>query len=132
MVQFGGHHLGLNLVIAGGHGVITPTLTCAQPAVYPANGRTVRALAQKNDKAFALSNALDEAQRKEAMLNYEVGNLVLGLGHEGSRGCGCRHRCAADNQCKFPGTVASFFEIDSGRPGHKLSFSVTASPKSRS
>ena len=83
MVEFGGHHLGLNVVIAKGHGVMTPTLTGAQPAVYTANGRTVRVLAGENDKAFALLDALDDAQRKQAILNYAVGDLVLGPGHDG-------------------------------------------------
>ncbi len=83
MLEFGGHHLGLNLTMAGAHGAITPTLTGAQPAVYISNGKTVRALAQENDKAFALLNALDANQRKQAILNYEVRDLVLGPGHPG-------------------------------------------------
>jgi hypothetical protein len=83
MLEFGGHHLALNITMAGEHGVITPTLTGAQPAVYISNGKTVRALAQENDKAFALLNAMDEAQRKQAILNYRVGDLVLGPGHDG-------------------------------------------------
>jgi Protein of unknown function (DUF3500) len=83
MLEFGGHHLGLNITIAGEHGVMTPTLTGAQPAVYTSNGRTVRALAEENDKAFSLLNALDEGQRKQAILNYRVGDLVLGPGHAG-------------------------------------------------
>lgn len=65
MVEFGGHHLGLNVVIAGSRGVMTPTLTGAQPAVY------------------ALLTALDDAQRKTALLSYRVDDLVLGPGMEG-------------------------------------------------
>jgi hypothetical protein len=83
MLQYGGHHLGLNVTIAGEHGVITPTLTGAQPAVYTSNGKTVRALAQENDKAFALLNALDETQRKQAILNYRIDDLILGPGQAG-------------------------------------------------
>lgn len=83
MLEYGGHHLALNITIAGDHGVITPTLTGAQPAVYKTNGRTVRALAQENDKAFVLLNALDETQRKQAILNYRIGDLVLGPGQAG-------------------------------------------------
>lgn len=83
MIEFGGHHLGLNIVIAGSHGVITPTLTGAQPSVYTANGRTVRVLAAENDKAFALLDALDAGRRKKAILTYEVGDLVVGPGHAG-------------------------------------------------
>jgi hypothetical protein len=83
MLQYGGHHLALNITIAGPHGVITPTLTGAQPSVYKSNGKTVRALAQENDKAFAFLDALNETQRKQAILNYRVGDLVFGPGHAG-------------------------------------------------
>jgi hypothetical protein len=83
MVEFGGHHLGLNVVIAGNKGSLTPTLTGAQPAVYTANGKSVRVLARENDKAFELLNALDGAQKKKAILNYQIGDLVLGPGHDG-------------------------------------------------
>jgi hypothetical protein len=83
MVQFGGHHLALNITIAGEHGVLTPTLTGAQPALYQVDGKTVRPLGQESDKAFALLNALDEGQRKQAILNYRVADLVLGPGMDG-------------------------------------------------
>jgi hypothetical protein len=83
MLEFGGHHLGLNVTIAGQQGVMTPTLTGAQPSVYTSNGKTIRVLAQESDKAFALLSALNEAQRKQAILNYRVDDLVLGPGHAG-------------------------------------------------
>jgi hypothetical protein len=83
MLEFGGHHLGLNVTIAGKQGVMTPTLTGAQPSLYTSNGKAVRVLAQENDKAFALLNALDETQRKQAILNYRVNDLVLGPGQAG-------------------------------------------------
>jgi hypothetical protein len=83
MLQFGGHHLALNITIAGEQGVLTPSLTAAQPALYTANGKTVRPLGQENDKAFALLASLDETQRKRAILNYRVADLVLGPGQDG-------------------------------------------------
>jgi hypothetical protein len=84
MLQFGGHHLALNLTIVGERGVLTPTLTGAQPDRYEgADGKDVRVLAAEDDKAFALLDALDAGQRKRAILNYEVGDLVLGPGHDG-------------------------------------------------
>jgi hypothetical protein len=83
MVEFGGHHLALNIVIAGAQGALTPALTGAQPSVYQSNGKTVRVLAAENDKAFDLLNTFDEAQRKMAVLNYNIGDLVLGPGHDG-------------------------------------------------
>lgn len=83
MLQFGGHHLAVNVTIAGEQGVLTPTLTGAQPALYTLDGKTVRPLGQESDKAVALLNALDEGQRKQAILNYRVADLVLGPGQDG-------------------------------------------------
>ena len=83
MLQFGGHHLAVNVTIAGEHGVLTPTLTGAQPALYTLAGKTVRPLGGESDKALALLNALDESQKKQAILSYHVGDLVLGPGQDG-------------------------------------------------
>ncbi len=83
MLQFGGHHLALNITIAGERGVLTPTLTGAQPAIYTKDGKTVRPLGQESDKAFALLNMLDEGQRKQAILSYRLADLVLGPGQDG-------------------------------------------------
>jgi len=83
MLQFGGHHLALNITIVGHDNILTPSLTAAQPAKYTVDGATVRPLGAENDKAFALINALDEGQRKQAILNYKVADLVLGPGQDG-------------------------------------------------
>jgi Protein of unknown function (DUF3500) len=83
MLQYGGHHLALNITIAGDQGILTPSLTAAQPALYTIDGKTVRPLGQENDKAFALLAALDEAQQKQAILTYRVADLVLGPGQDG-------------------------------------------------
>lgn len=85
MVQFGGHHLAINVTIVGEHGVLTPSHTGAQPALYQLNGQTIRPLGRESDKAFDLLNALDEGQRKQAILNYHVADLVLGPGHDGEK-----------------------------------------------
>ena len=68
MLQFGGHHLAINLTMAGREATMAPSLPAAQPAIYEFEGRTVRPLGNENDKAFALINALDEAQRKQAII----------------------------------------------------------------
>jgi hypothetical protein len=83
MLQFGGHHLALNVTIAGEHGILTPTLTGAQPALYTLNGKTIRPLGQESDKASALLNALDQGQRKQAILSFRLADLVLGPGQDG-------------------------------------------------
>src|SRR5208282_961284 len=83
MLQFGGHHLALNITIAGERGILTPTLTGAQPALYSEGGKTVRPLGQESDKALALLNALDDGQRKQAILSFRMADLVLGPGQDG-------------------------------------------------
>jgi Protein of unknown function (DUF3500) len=83
MLQFGGHHLAINLTMGGSQASMTPSLPAAQPATYTIEGRTVRPLGAENDKAFALINALDNAQRSQAILPYRVADLVLGPGQDG-------------------------------------------------
>jgi hypothetical protein len=83
MIQFGGHHLGMNITLAGDHGTLAPSHTGAQPATYEFEGKTVRPLGHETDKAFALVNSLDENQRKQAILGVQMHDLVLGPGRDG-------------------------------------------------
>jgi hypothetical protein len=83
MLQFGGHHLAINLTMAGSQASMTPSLPAAQPASYTIEGREIRPLGRENDKAFALINALDESARGQAILTYRVADLVLGPGQDG-------------------------------------------------
>lgn len=82
-LQFGGHHLGINVTIVGKEAVITPTHTGTQPDVYKRNGKSVRPLGPENDLAFKLVNMLDAAQSKQAVLGDKPKNLVLGPGQDG-------------------------------------------------
>jgi hypothetical protein len=83
MIQFGGHHLAVNITLAGSENALTPSHTGAQPSMYSFNGQTIRPLGKENDKAFALINALNAAQQKQAILPYQVKDVVLGPGHDG-------------------------------------------------
>lgn len=85
MLQFGGHHLALNITIAGSRGVLTPTLTGAQPATFQLNGKTIRPVGRESDKALALFQSLDQPQRQQALLNYSVPDLILGPGQDGKK-----------------------------------------------
>jgi hypothetical protein len=82
-VQFGGHHLGLNVTIVEKSLVLTPTHTGVQPASYTRDGKTVRPLGGENDKAFQLIGALDDTQRAQAAIKDK--NLVLGPGKDGNK-----------------------------------------------
>jgi hypothetical protein len=83
MLQFGGHHLAINVTLAARENVLAPTHTGTQPATYTVDGKTVRPLGDENDKAFALVNALNADQQKQAILGSAVRNLVLGPGDDG-------------------------------------------------
>ncbi len=83
MMQFGGHHLAINVTLAGNQNVLAPTHTGAQPASYSVDGKLIRPLGQENDRAFELVNALSPDQQKQAILGFEVRNLVLGPGTDG-------------------------------------------------
>jgi Protein of unknown function (DUF3500) len=85
MLQFGGHHLALNITVDGSKGVLTPTLTGAQPATFKFNRQTIRPLGRESDKARTLLQSLDEKQRQQAVLTYRVADLVLGPGQDGRK-----------------------------------------------
>lgn len=83
MIQFGGHHLALNLTIAGEQGVLTPSLIAVQPAKFTLDGKTVRPMGRETDKALELVKGLTDEQRKQAILGSQMRDLVLGPGHDG-------------------------------------------------
>jgi hypothetical protein len=83
IIQFGGHHLALNITIAGEKGVLTPSLIAVQPARFVLDGKTVRPMGRETDKALELVKALTEEQRKQAILGAQMRDLVLGPGHDG-------------------------------------------------
>ena len=83
MVQFGGHHLAINVTINGSDHALTPSHTGAQPATFTLNGESIRPLGNENDKGFALINALEPALQKQAILNYDVKATVLSPGLDG-------------------------------------------------
>lgn len=85
LVQFGGHHLGLNVTVVGKNFVLTPTHTGTQPDAFTWEGRAVRPLGPENDRAFKLINALDEKQKAQAILDSKPRNLILGPGQDGKK-----------------------------------------------
>jgi len=85
LVQFGGHHLALNVTVVGKDFVLTPTLTCTQPSSFVRDGKTVRPLGQETDTAFKLMGSLDEKQRARAILKDRARDLLLGPGKDGKK-----------------------------------------------
>jgi hypothetical protein len=83
MLQFGGHHLGINVTVIGTNSVLTPTHTGSQPTTFTSNGKTVRPLGPENDLAFRLVNMLDAKQQAQAIRAAKPRNLALGPGNDG-------------------------------------------------
>ena len=84
MVQFGGHHLGLNVTVIGKYFVLTPTHTGAQPTLFKRDGKDVRPLGLEIDAAFKLMSLLDDKQRAQAIIGQRPqGELLLGPGRDG-------------------------------------------------
>jgi hypothetical protein len=84
MVQFGGHHLGINVTVVGKESVVTPTHTGAQPDSFMRDGQTVRPLGVENDLAFKLVNMLDAEQKKQAVLGGSPKDLQAPPGKDGA------------------------------------------------
>jgi hypothetical protein len=82
-VQYGGHHLAVNVTINGSEMTLAPTLWGAQPASYESAGTTAEPLCGETTKAFALVNALDATQQQAAILAAPVKEIVLGAGQDG-------------------------------------------------
>ena len=80
MLQFGGHHLGLNVVFAGDRAVCAPLHTGILPARFEANGKVIRGLGRENDKAFDLIATLSPDQLKATMIDHDVSELIRGPG----------------------------------------------------
>ncbi|HVK13967.1 MAG TPA: DUF3500 domain-containing protein, partial [Gemmataceae bacterium] len=84
MVQFGGHHLGINVTVVGKAFVLTPSHTGAQPALFKRGAAEVRPLGREADAAYKLMAALDAKQRAQAVIaERPQAELLLGPGRDG-------------------------------------------------
>jgi Protein of unknown function (DUF3500) len=81
MLQFGGHHLGLNVTFVGEKAVCAPLHTGILPSKFVKNGKTIRGLGRENDTAFDLVATLTPEQLKTAIIDHDVSDLVFGPGH---------------------------------------------------
>ena len=81
MLQFGGHHLGLNVTFVGDQAVCAPLHTGILPARFQAGGKFVRGLGRENDKAFDLLATFTPEQLKAATIDHEINDLRCGPGH---------------------------------------------------
>ena len=84
MIQFGGHHLGLNITLAGEQRTLAPA-TPARSRRFTNSKARRRPLGRETDKAFALLSSLNEAQRKQAILDFQMRDLYSGPAATGRR-----------------------------------------------
>ncbi|MEU5888969.1 DUF3500 domain-containing protein [Streptomyces sp. NPDC047461] len=82
-VQYGGHHLAVNITLTGDTMTLAPTLFGVQPATYTLNGVSYEPLAGETDKAFAVIQSLDSTQLAAAVLDTAVTEIILGAGQDG-------------------------------------------------
>jgi hypothetical protein len=77
MVQFGGHHLALNVTMLGEHGVLAPVLTGCLPAIYTENGMRTRALAAENKRRSPCSahSTMSSVRRPSSIIAYRSWRL---------------------------------------------------------
>ena len=84
MLQFTGHHVGLNATIVGPRLTISPSLTGGQPLKFISKeGKPVYIVADETLAALALLNSLTAEQRRKAIISSQRIDLVLGPGQDG-------------------------------------------------
>ena len=81
--QFGGHHLAINMTIAGGRSTLSPTFVGVEPARYETAAGAVAPLAEHRAAGLALVNALDETQRRQAVADTRPRGTLTGAGKDG-------------------------------------------------
>lgn len=82
-VQYGGHHLAVNITLTGDTMTLAPTLFGVQPATYTLNGVSYEPLGGETDKAFAVVQSLNSTQLAAAVLDTAVTEIILGAGQDG-------------------------------------------------
>lgn len=83
LLQFGGHHLAINVTIKGALASIAPALPGVQPASFTLDGRNVRPIGDEFDLSYALLASLTSAQRTTAVVSTTTSDLALGPGKDG-------------------------------------------------
>lgn len=82
MLQFGGHHLGINVTVVGSHLTIAPSLTGGQPIDFQRDGKPVRQLADEEDASYEFIAALTPRQLEKALLDQKYVDMEFGPGKE--------------------------------------------------
>lgn len=65
MMQFGGHHLAINITFVGEQDTLSPSHTAAQPAVYQIEGKTIQPLGKELEKSGAFDGITQRIAAQE-------------------------------------------------------------------
>lgn len=77
-LKFEGHHISINLTVAGDEFTMTPLFFGSDPAVVEATQYSgLRPLSKEEDYGFWLINALDESQKAKATLSEKVPGDII-------------------------------------------------------
>ena len=77
-LQFGGHHLAINISVGGEVLSVSPYFKGVQPISFEVDGTTVEPMAQDVDDVFGLFEALDDEQLAAAEMAGPLDDLVMG------------------------------------------------------
>lgn len=83
MIQFGGHHIGVNLAMYKDQAVLAPLHTGNIPTLYVKDNVTKRSFVKENELAFDLMSSLDASLREQAVIPGDLTNMTLGPGLDG-------------------------------------------------
>jgi hypothetical protein len=76
MLQFGGHHLGINATVVGPNVTLSPTLTGGQSVKFTRSREAIHIAEQEVDQARGRLNSLTDAQREKAVIGTHFIDLL--------------------------------------------------------
>jgi hypothetical protein len=93
-VQWDGHHVAINLTIAGEKVTMSPSFIGTQPHRFMVGDEEIAPMAGETAGAYAFIDSLSEEQRKEAIQGAKRGAMLAGPGMDGKqpklRGMSCK------------------------------------------
>ena len=84
-LQLDGHHLALNLTMAGEKMSYSPAFIATQPRAFQLAGEEIVPLGKETSLAFDFVASLTDGQRRDALKDDRRGRLVAGAGKDGVR-----------------------------------------------
>lgn len=85
MLQFGGHHLAINVTIVDDQMTLSPSLTGGQPMNYEVEGKSVQQMASERERASKFVASLKPEQLDKAVLGDRPATLAFGPGVEDAK-----------------------------------------------